>query len=152
MHFVELGALGIEPFDPKLLNLASYTFTLGNTIRIPRGDQGVEIDYMSDCDTVQLADEGFILPPGAFVLAETREHVSLRNQFVCLISTRGGAARVGLNVTQGSFFAEPDTDNSFILEISNGGRVPLRLVAGQRIAKGVFLECNGLSPQKYPGI
>ncbi len=88
---------------------------------------------------VDFPNDGYVLNPGEHVLGMTAERVTLHGKYSCLLSTRATCAQMGLDVTQSSFYCEPDTDNKFTLEISNTSSLPIRLFKGIKIVKGIFL-------------
>lgn len=112
---VQKGDIGITHFDEKFLKSASYTLTLGPL-------KGVSPE----------------LKPGQFVLLETKEKVTLNGKYCGFMVTPANLARQGINVTQGSDLAEPDTDNTMILEVSNNGNETVVFEEGMRILKIAF--------------
>ena len=58
----------VEPFDPDLVNPASYDVTLGDTLLVETQDGFKEIS---------IATTPFHMAPGAFVLAHTAEWVRI---------------------------------------------------------------------------
>lgn len=132
------GSLGIDPFDSSNLKEASYTFSLSSRILIPKEGSVLSLSPKPKYEEVPTGPSGFLLNPGSFVLGFTQEKLSLKNKYVCFLSTRGSCAQIGLNVMLGSNFAEPGTDNPQILEIHNVASSPIKLETGMKIVKGVF--------------
>jgi deoxycytidine triphosphate deaminase len=120
------GELGIDPFVKDHIKDASYTFTLGPRLTVNGSEQ-------------MIGPEGYLLEPNGFVLGYTEEKLSLRGKYGCFLSTRGSIAQMGLSVLLGSTFAEPDTDQTITLEIHNVSRAPIRLEAGMKLVKGIFI-------------
>lgn len=137
---VQNGDFIIEPFAVGQIKGASYTFTLGSPLlfleQVPELSVGMKPSYKEEL----IPPEGFLLQPGQFVLARTKEKVSLNKKYTCTLSSRGSCAQIGLEVLLGSTFAEPDTDSMLILEIANLSGMPIRLHEGMKIVKGVFTE------------
>ena len=115
---VESGEIGITDFKEENLKAASYSLTLGPIN----------------------GENKFELKPSGFVLLETKEKITLNNTYCGLMFTPARLARQGINVTQGSDFADPDTDNIMILETSNSGNNPVTFEAGMKIAKIAFTK------------
>jgi deoxycytidine triphosphate deaminase len=113
---VQKGDIGVTDFNEELLKAASYTLTLGP---LKEGSS-------------------LTLPPGAFVLLETKEKVTLNGKYCGFMMTPAHLARQGVHMTQGSDFAEPDTDNTMILEVSNNGNEPVVFTSGMRVLKIAF--------------
>lgn len=130
--------LGIAPFDSNLLKDASYTFTLGKIVRTLKNEGALDSREDPLFHEAQISGDGYELKPGSFGIFLTEQKVTLNGKFVCLVSTRATIASMGLDVTQSSFFAEPDTDNQFALEITNRGPLSVKLYPGTKIAKGAF--------------
>ncbi len=128
----------IEPFDAGYLKGASYTLTLGSKYRILKAKEFIDSREDPEFEEYTIGNDGFELKPGSFAIFYTKEKVSLNNKFTCILSTRPTIAQMGLNVTQSSFFCEPNTDNQLALEISNNGSMTVRLHVGTKIVCGVF--------------
>ncbi len=137
---IEIGEIRIEPFDAKNIKGASYTFTLGETLRklAVRNELDSRVDPA--LEDVKCPAEGLILNAHEHILGVTREKVTLNGKFACLLSTRATIAMMGLDVMQGSSWCEPDTDNTFTLEISNNSTLPVRLFPGIKVVKGIFFR------------
>ena len=140
---IQKGDMFIEPFDEKNLKSASYTFTLSPKILIPKKVSLITINGEQEREEIIMGPDGFVLNPGDFVLGYTAERLSLKNKYACFLGTRGSCAQLGLSVLLSSNFAEPDTDNTIILEIHNASNSPIKLEAGTKIVKGVFMEVMG---------
>jgi len=112
------GDIAISDFNEENLKPASYTLTLGSI----KGKESLE------------------LQPNGFALLETKEKITLNGKYCAILSTPARLAKQGINVTQGSDFAEPDTDNTFILETSNAGNEPVVFKKGMKIVKIAFTK------------
>lgn len=139
---IEKGELTVTPFEVKNLKEASYTFTLDSKLLLPKDVSSLKIDDIQKREEVVIGSEGFDLNPGDFVLGYTAEHLSLKKNFACFLSTRGSCAQAGLSVLLGSDFAEPDTDNPQMLEIHNVSKSPIKLEKGMKIVKGIFVRID----------
>ncbi|HVM73735.1 MAG TPA: hypothetical protein VMU13_02570 [Candidatus Paceibacterota bacterium] len=133
------GALSIIPFIEGNLKEASYTFTLGNKLRKLKTAKELDSRNDPDFEEIELTSKGYLLQPQDHILGTTTEHLSLRGNFACILSTRATIAQLGLDVSQGSIYCEPDTDNPLTLEISNSSTIPVRLFPGIKIVKGIFV-------------
>jgi len=131
-------AIRIEPFISENLKLASYTFTLDDKVHILQAAGTIDPTQKIQIVEMVIPNNGFELKPGHFGLFFTREKVTLNNKYVCLLSTRSTIAQLGLDVAQSSIFAEPNTNNKFVLEIVNNGPFPIKLYPGIKIVKGIF--------------
>jgi dCTP deaminase len=138
-QLIEGKEIAISPFSQENLKDGSYTLTLGKRVLLP-----VKQEILDAREKAQFVEkeigEGIILNPGDFIVCFTEEKITLNGNVGCFLSTRSSLAQMGLNVTQGSMYAESDTDNVFALEISNHGVSPVRLTHGLRIVKAVFMR------------
>lgn len=131
------GTLTINPFDTSLLKEASYTFTLDSAIHIPSGNTTVKPGTMNYTEKI-IPEGGYTLQPGEMILGYTHETITLNKTYACVLSVRRSCASVGLNVLLSDTFVEPDTDGKLTLEIINVGPVPIVLMTGLPIIKGIF--------------
>lgn len=146
-------SLSIAPFDARNLKHASYTFTLSEHVRVPM-PRASSVDSRRPAPRlkkVEISAQGFDLSPGQFILAETYERVTLGSNIACILSSRSTCAQLGLNVLQSSTFAEPGSNNTFVLEINNSGPYSVRLYPGIKIVKGIFLAVSERSERKEEG-
>lgn len=141
-ELVESGEIQIEPFTIQNMKGASYTFTLGRKAKAIRAKDFLDSREDPDFDEFVISEEGYTLNPGQFVILYTKEKVNLNNTHTCILSTRATIAQMGLDVTQSSFFCEPDTNNQFALECTNRGSIPVKLYPGTKIVKGIFSKLN----------
>ncbi len=130
----------IEPFNPNHLNGASYTFILSNKLKKITKLQTIKSKMIVEFEEFKIPKCGYELKSGEFVVLQTKEHINLKGTYVCLLSTRSSLAQAGLDVIQSSSFAEPDTNNSFALEVTNHGPITIIVYPGMKIVKGIFFR------------
>ena len=150
------GNIKIEPFDEKMLGPASVDLHLSNAFRVfvhlPN-----ELNMTDDMD-FKAATKGLVINngdtltvrPGQTVLGITSEKVSLGNGLSGWLEGRSRFARVGLLVHISASFMQPGISNHQVLEISNFGPIPLRLIPGTPICQFIFQRCE--DPGKYHGV
>jgi len=134
---IEKGKLTITPFDESSLKEASYSFTLDTRIRKLKSVPVVDLDK-AEFEEGTIGKDGYIMRPGEFVVGYTREKLTLHGRYACILSTRGTIAQKGLAALLTDTFCEPDTDNQIALAMHNVSGLPIKLVPGLRIVKGVF--------------
>jgi len=137
---VESEEFSIEPFTPANLKAGSYMFTLDSRFKRVREDGDIDSRHDPELEESEISEGGTLLNPGKFAIFYTKEKVTLNGNYACILSTSSSCAQMGLDVLQGSIYAEPDTDNQFALEIFNAGEHSIRLFPGTRIVKGVFIK------------
>jgi dCTP deaminase len=94
-------------------------------------------------ETIHVAPmEQFILHPKEFALGSTLEYVKLPSNLAGRLEGRSTWGRVGLQIHSTAAFVDPGFEGTIVFELYNGGKVPLPLVAGIRIAQISFQECH----------
>ena len=128
------------PSGEVLINPASVNVRLGNTFLIPAhhgifslGDKiEYERKYVGDNDL-------YILAPGAFCLATTKEGVALPANLAAFVQGRSSIGRVGLQV-QNAGFVDPGFFGHITLELKNDSPYEISLRPGYPVAQLVFID------------
>ena len=81
-----------------------------------------------------------ILPSKGFILARTRERITLAPHICGMIEGRSKLAQRGISIEQSSTFIEPGSDCTMVLEIFNASDESIELHQGDKIAKLVLLR------------
>jgi len=137
---IKNSAIGIEPFTEQNLKQASYTLTLGRVIRIA-AEKKLRPDIAGrSYKDITMDEQGHVLEPGAFVPGSSREKITLPENICAMLSNRGTCARMGIDVTQSSFFIEPESDNVMVFEIKNNNVIPVTVFPEMQIAKCIFMH------------
>ncbi|HVA82001.1 MAG TPA: dCTP deaminase [Candidatus Binataceae bacterium] len=71
--------------------------------------------------------ESFVLGPGEFVLAFTRERIVVPRHLIGLVEGRSTYARVGLSMHQTAPWIQPGWDGPIVLEMMNNGPLQIEL-------------------------
>jgi len=144
---IESGRLGIEPFTPACVGVASVDLTLGDEIRvIEAGDAPIEVQEETDFrhhTQVRSLAGGFVLEPGVTIHGITRERVRLPPDLCGFLEGRSRFARLGLLVHVTSAFVQPGVQNRQVLEMSNVSSRSLRVHAGVRLCQLVLMRTEG---------
>jgi deoxycytidine triphosphate deaminase len=111
---VSRGIIGIAPYSESQIEAAHVNLHLG------AGDISI--------------------PTKGFVLARTKEKITLPANICGLIEGRSKLAQQGISVEQSSKLIEPGSDSTMVLEIFNASDKEVRLLEGQKIAKMVLLK------------
>jgi deoxycytidine triphosphate deaminase len=85
-------------------------------------------------------DQEVSIAPGEFVLAKTREKISLSDELCAFMEGRATLAKQGISIEQSSTFIEPGSDDQMTLEIFNAGKKAVTLTPGQPVAKMFLLK------------
>ena len=89
---------------------------------------------------VKIEDDGCIIPPNSFVLAETMETFKIPRIVLTVCVGKSTLARCGLIVNVTPF--EPEWEGVATLEISNTTPLPAKIYAGEGIAQLLFFESD----------
>ena len=114
----------IDPRDPESVN--KYT----RRTRVPDG-------------------EPFILHPGEFALGSTLEWVKIPPDLVARVEGRSSIGRIAVVVHATAGFIDPGFEGRITLELSNLGRVAVKLYPGMRISQLVFHTMSSPSERPY---
>ncbi|HEX2671487.1 MAG TPA: dCTP deaminase [Polyangiaceae bacterium] len=91
----------------------------------------------------------FILHPGEFVLGSTMERVTIPPDLVARVDGRSSVGRLAIVVHATAGFIDPGFEGEITLELSNIGRIPVRLYPGMRIAQVVFQLMTSPAERPY---
>lgn len=138
------GDLEIGPLADSALQIqpASVDLRLGSEFIIYKPGQIACLDPR-DPDTLTAATEtvtvgpdgAFILHPGEFALGSTVERVRIPSDLVARVDGRSSVGRLAIVVHATAGFIDPGFAGQVTLELSNLGRLPVRLYPGMRIAQ-----------------
>jgi dCTP deaminase len=152
------GDLAIEPILDRELQIqpASVDLRLDNEFVVYRLSHVPVIDPR-DPETVtrythrvEIADgESFTLHPGEFVLGSTAEWVKIPDDLVARVEGRSSIGRLAVVVHATAGFIDPGFEGRITLELSNLGRVAVKLYPGMRISQIVLHEMKNPAERPY---
>ncbi len=155
---IERGDISISPeLDYKTqLGSCSVDFRLGNVFNIFNHSRIPYIDLKNGTfngeeimqELVIPDDEAFIMQPGEFVLAITKECLTLSASLMGRIEGRSSLGRIGIIVHGTASVFDPGWDGNPTLELGNLGNMPVALYPGMRICSFTFEELS--SPSEVP--
>lgn len=143
---------GIFSFKEKIqdeqIEPASIDLKLSNIIKIFNFTQHKFIDIKKKEDIIHMMetiainnDTGFVLHPGKFVLASTKEYIKLSNKVAARVEGKSSLARLGILVHTAGF-VDPGFEGTLTLEISNQSELPVILYPDMYICQ---IAIEGLS-------
>ena len=154
---LKLGDLEIAPLaDPALqIQPASVDLRLGDEFIVYKPGQITCLDPR-DPETLSAATErivvpqsgAFILHPGEFALGSTIERVAIPPDLVARVDGRSSVGRLAVVVHATAGFIDPGFAGQITLELSNLGRIPVKLYPSMRIAQIVLQTMS--SPSELP--
>lgn len=137
----------VVPFDPELLNPASLDVTLGDRLMVEVPERP-ELQIHGISEHTQA--DPYLLQPGAFCLAQTREIFNLPDHVAAQFVLKSSRAREGLEHLLAGF-ADPGFHGSVLtLELSNARRLhAIPLWPGMKIGQMVFHLISGEPERSY---
>jgi dCTP deaminase len=135
------GYIKIDPYDPKLVQPNSVDIRLGNHFVWYTPGSEVIDPYNQDsvCSSVEeIHTDTFVLNPGQFVLAETREYIELPDNIVATIEGKSSIARLGITLHQTGGWIDAGFRGTITLEMANVNSRPVKVYAGMPIGQLVF--------------
>ncbi|MEK9206950.1 MAG: dCTP deaminase [Patescibacteria group bacterium] len=137
------------------LGSCSIDLRLGDTFRVFEHSTNSYIDpskkdYSNEITRVIKIKEGaqFIMQPGDFVLAVTKENVKIPADLMGRLEGRSSLGRLGIVVHSTASIFDPGWDGRPVLELGNLGRMAVALTVGMRICAMTFEELS--SPAQTP--
>lgn len=150
MRMLEEKTLTITPLEKHQIQPASVDIRLGNTFSIvddlPTGI--VTLDEEIRYKTIET--DRYILLPGQFVLATTREYISLPDNLTAFVEGRSSLGRMGLFI-QNAGWVDPGFSGEITLELFNANRCAIELKANRRVGQLVFAEMDDFALNPYRG-
>jgi len=137
------GRLGIDPFDPKLVQPSSIDVRLDNKFLVFRNTKRAFIDVKQPADDLMEMievglDEPMFLHPHEFVLGSTIERVKMPDDLVGRLEGRSSLGRLGVVIHSTAGYLDPAFEGHVTLEISNLANLPVALYPGMRIGQISF--------------
>lgn len=147
------GAITVDPYDPEQVQPASLDLRLGETFLVftPHGQGAVDVKHPTEdlMDEVVIeGDNAFVLHPGEFVLGVTHEKVGLSDGVVGQLNGKSSLGRLGIIVHATAGFIDPGNTLRPTLELSNIGRLPVKLYPMMPIAQIAFTKL--ITPSERP--
>ena len=150
---VSAKRVGIEPFDPAMVQPSSVDVRLDRFFRVFENHKYSEIDPSIEQPELTrelevAADEHFILHPGEFVLASTYEVITLPDEIAGRLEGKSSLGRLGLLTHSTAGFIDPGFSGHITLELSNVANLPVKLFPGMKIGQLCLIKLS--SPAEHP--
>lgn len=150
---VASGELGIEPFDPALVQPSSVDVRLDRYFRVFNNSKYTHIDpkeEMEDLTSLVEVPEGdsFVLHPGEFVLASTLECFRLPTHLAGRLEGKSSLGRLGLLTHSTAGFIDPGFNGYITLELSNVANLPIVLYPSMKVGQLALFSMS--SPAEVP--
>ena len=138
----------ITPVDPKDINAASIDIHLDHTLLVERTPKDYHrwiVDYSKRTplfmDKVVMDDDGYVLEPGAFILAQSREVFNLPNWLSAEYKLKSSMARIGLEHMNAGWCDAGWNGSVLTLEFKNMcSHHSIRIRPGDAIGQMIFFR------------
>ena len=153
-RLVEEGRIGIEPYEPELMQPSSLDVRVDRYFRVFRNSRYPFIDVKAQqedlTEVVEVEDEeAFILHPGEFVLGSTLERVTLPDDLVARLEGKSSLGRLGLLIHSTAGFIDPGWVGHVTLELSNVANLPITIYPGMKIGQLSFVQLSEPAERPY---
>lgn len=148
--YIKNGKLKVNPLDDIQIQPASVDITLGNTFTMLKNIKNGVISSNEELLYDTFTSEKYLLLPGHFVLATTREYISLPNNLTAFVEGRSSWGRLGLFI-QNAGWVDPGFEGEITLELFNANKYAIELKSGLRIGQLVFAKMTDESQIPYNG-
>lgn len=150
LDYIDQGTLVIDPIEAIQIQPASVDIRLGDTFSVidETGDNVIRLNEKINYKTIK--QDKYILLPGQFVLATTKETVRLPNNLTAFVEGRSSLGRLGLFI-QNAGWVDPGFEGEITLELYNASRHAIELCHGCRIGQLVFAKSEKDSINPYRG-
>jgi dCTP deaminase len=153
-RLIEEGRIGIDPFEPALMQPSSLDVRVDRFFRVFRNSRYPYIDVKTEqeelTELVEVPpEEAFILHPGEFVLGSTLERVTLPDDLVARLEGKSSLGRLGLLIHSTAGFIDPGWDGHVTLELSNVANLPITIYYGMKIGQLSFVQLTEPAETPY---
>lgn len=150
LSMIQNKQLVITPIDEEQIQPASVDIRLGNTFSIVEDSADGVIDLEQEITYKTMKSETYILLPGQFVLATTKEYVQLPDHITAFVEGRSSLGRMGLFI-QNAGWVDPGFEGEITLELFNANRCAIKLHAERRVGQLVFARMDEPALHPYRG-
>ena len=138
---IENGEISIDPYDESKVGPCSVDLHLSSKFSLFRTGIIVRPDTHNHTEAVDTNGEPFFLSPGHFVLASTKEKISLSKKYAATLEGRSYVARMGV-VVHAAGLVNPGTgvEHPTTLTLEIHSSMPVYLHPGMGIVQIIFHE------------
>ena len=134
----------IEPYDPHLINAASYDVRIGDRIKVARyGKAWQEVLLIDD------QSESYELIQGEFILAETDCIFHIPRNISAQFALKSSRGREGYEHLSAGFIDPAWHGSKLTMELFNANPNPIPIYKGLKIGQIIFTRCDGHPIKAY---
>ncbi len=149
-ELMEEDELVISPCTEEQIQPASVDLRLGESFLKLDENMMESMKLTDEPKYRELKSEEIVIPPHSFLLASTREKISLPADLTAFVEGRSSIGRMGLFI-QNAGWVDPGFKGRLTLELYNANRLPIKLLAGRRICQLVFARTDRPVDSLYEG-
>lgn len=151
---LESGRLGLDPYDPSMLQPSSIDVRLDRYFRVFDNTKYTHIDPSLQQDELtslveQTGEDPFVLHPGEFVLGSTFELFTLPDDLAGRLEGKSSLGRLGLLTHSTAGFIDPGFSGHITLELSNVANLPITLWPGMKIGQLCLFRLSSAAEFPY---
>ncbi|AGS35844.1 deoxycytidine triphosphate deaminase [Corynebacterium maris DSM 45190] len=151
---VDSGRLGIEPYEPRLVQPSSIDVRLDKYFRVFNNSRYTHIDPKQPMDDLTTMvevpeEEPFVLHPGEFVLASTLEMFTLPEDLAGRLEGKSSLGRLGLLTHSTAGFIDPGFTGCITLELSNVANLPITLWPDMKVGQLAIFQMSSAAEVPY---
>ncbi len=150
MKMIGEKTLVIKPLDKEQIQPASVDIRLGNTFGIVEDTSSGILSMEKKILYKTITADSYLLLPGQFVLATTKEYFELPNDLTAFVEGRSSLGRMGLFI-QNAGWVDPGFKGEITLELFNANRCAIELKSGRRVGQLVFAKMDMAADNPYNG-
>lgn len=150
IKMLEEGTLKISPLEHDQIQPASVDVRLGDTFSIVEDSSTGIITMEHEIKYKTIKTDTYVLLPGQFVLATTKEYFALPDDLTAFVEGRSSLGRMGLFI-QNAGWVDPGFEGEITLELYNANRCAIELKAGRRVGQLVFAKMDDTARNPYRG-
>ena len=144
------GDLIIEPLEEMQIQPASVDLRIGNSFLKIDENNASHITLDTPPLYTEIKQDTIILPPHSFILATTKEYISIPANVIAFVEGRSSIGRIGLFI-QNAGWVDPGFQGEITLELYNANRIPIELQSGRRICQLVLSKLPSTPSKIYQG-
>lgn len=137
----------IQPFEPSLLNPASYDVTLADDYML--GGETFKFSEFSS-ENSEFPSGIYTMEPGEFILCHSQQVFDLPLDVVAQFALKSSRAREGYSHNMAGF-CDPGWHGTLTMELVNVSRHELPLFRGFKMGQMVFSRMEGRALRPYNG-
>ena len=149
-EMLKTGELKMSPLTEAQIQPASIDIRLGDTFSIVEDTSSGIITLESEISYKTIKTDTYLLLPGQFVLATTKEYIELPDDLTAFVEGRSSLGRMGLFI-QNAGWVDPGFKGEITLELFNANRCAIELKAGRRVGQLVFAKMDREAQNPYRG-